>query len=160
MLKRTIGLPIFAAALTLSACSQGSTSTNPLGSSSVAQPSHRVRADLTSTTLAIQNKYSVAIALITVSKACLDGSPPSSVAADSTSSTFSVSYTGTCGVDAGHFYMTYDPDAAAVDACTFKVDYKPSSGVFTYSVVNGGNTNCSFVPGATPGTGAFIYAQS
>jgi hypothetical protein len=160
MLKHAIYIPIFAAAVALSACSQGSMSTNPLGSSAVAQPSHRERADLTSTSVTIQNKYSLAISLITQSASCLTGSPPSTVAADSTSASFSVSYTGTCAVDHGHFYMTYDPDAAAADACTFKIDYTPSSGVFTYSVVNGANTNCSYVLGGLPGVVAFIYAHS
>lgn len=161
MPKHVICIPIFVAAVALSACSQGTTSTNALGSGAIQQPSHRARADLTSTTLAIQNKYSEAIDLITVSKTCLDGSPPSSVAAGATSASFTVSYTGTCGVDHGHFYMTYDPTAAAADACTFKVDYTVSSGTFSYSVVNGSTlTNCSFIPGVTPGSGTFVYDHS
>lgn len=160
MLRHAICTPIFAATVALSACSQSSPSANPLGSSALVQPSHRIRADLTSTSVTIQNEYSQAIALITLSASCLTGSAPSSVPADSTSASFSVSYTGTCAVDHGHYYMTYDPDAAAADACTFKIDYTPSSGVFTYAVVNGANTDCSYVLGGLPGVVAFIYAHS
>jgi hypothetical protein len=56
--------------------------------------------------------------------------------------------------------MTYDPDGALADACTFKIDYTISSGVFTYSVTNNANTNCTYIPGVTPGTVTFKYVHN
>lgn len=159
MLKHAICIPILVAAAALSACTQGSMSTNPLGSTGATQPSHRVKSDLTSTSVTIQNAYSSPIGLVSESALCLSGSPPSSVPANSSSSAFSVSYTGSCAADIGHFYMTYDPDGALADACTFKIDYTVSSGVFTYSVANNANTNCVDIPGVTPGTVTFKYVH-
>ncbi len=157
MLKHALFIPIFIAGIALSACSQGSTATSPLGPTGAAQPSHRVKPDITSTSVTIDNTYSSAIALLAVSSACLTGSPPSSVPANSTSSAFIVSYTGSCTIPTGYFDMTYDPDAALVDACIFNISYDVSTGMFSYSVTNHANTDCSYVLGATPGTVVFIY---
>jgi hypothetical protein len=160
MLKHALFIPIFIAGIALSACSQGSTATDPLGPTGAAQPSYRVKPDITSTSVTIDNTYSSAINLLGVSSACLTGSPPSSVAANSTSSAFTVSYTGSCAANIGYFNMTYDPDAALVDACVFNISYNVSEGAFTYSVTNHANTNCSYVPGATPGTVVFKYVHN
>lgn len=157
MLKYAICIPIFIAGVALSACSQGSTATNPLGATGVAQPSHRVKPDLTSTSVTIQNMYGSAIVLEALSSSCLTGSPPSSVAATSTSSPFSVSYEPSCTLPTGHFDMTYGPDAAAADACKFKINYDVYSGSFSYSVTNNANTTCSYALGVIPGTVKFIY---
>lgn len=159
MLKYAICVLLFVAGMALSACSQSSTATSPLGPTGMTQPSHRVRPDATSTSVTIRNNFGVAIALVGVSASCLTGSPPSSVPGTSTSSPFSVSYTGSCAGDTGHFNMTYDPDAALADACTFKVDYAIPTGAFTYAVSNNGNTNCSYALGGAPETVQFIYSQ-
>jgi hypothetical protein len=55
--------------------------------------------------------------------------------------------------------MTYDPDGALADACTFKINYAISTGVFTYGVSNNANSKCSYTVGGAPGTVNFIYAQ-
>jgi len=159
MLKHAICIPIFIAGVALSACSQGSTVTNPLGATSAAQPSHRVKHDITSASVAIQNTYASAIVLEALSSSCLTGSPPSSVAANSTSSPFSVSYEPSCTLPTGHFDMTYGPDAAAADACKFNINYDLSAGSFSYSVTNNASTTCSYVLGVLPGTVKFIYAH-
>jgi hypothetical protein len=159
MLKHALFIPIFIAGVALSACSQGSTATDSLGPTGPTQSSHRVKPDITSTSVTIQNTYSSDIELLGVSSACLTGSPPSSVPANSTSSAFTVSYTGSCTIPIGHFNMTYDPDAALVDACVFNISYDISTSMFTYSVTNHANTDCSYVLGATPGTVIFKYAH-
>jgi hypothetical protein len=159
MLKFALYIPIFVAGVALSACSQGSTATNPIGPTGAAQPSHRVKPDITSTTVTIENTYSSAVDLLHLSSACLTGSPPSSVAANSTSSPFTVSYTGSCTIPTGYFNMTYGPNGALVDACIFNISYDVTAGTFSYSVANHANTNCSFALGATPGTVQFTYSH-
>jgi len=157
MLKHAICIPIFVAAVALSACSQGSTATNPLGSTGVAQPSHRVKADATSTSVAIDNTYSSEIDLEGVSSSCLTGSPPSDVPANSTSSAFTVSFEPSCTSATGHFDMTYEPNATAV--CKFDISYIVSTGTFSYTVVNSANTKCSYALGVLPNTVEFVYAH-
>jgi hypothetical protein len=158
MLKHAICIPIFVAAVALSACSQGSTATNPLGSTGMAQPSHRVKADATSTSVTIDNTYGTAIVKVDVSSACLTGSPPADVPANSTSSPFTVSFEGSCASNTGYFNMTYGPDGAAADACIFDINYVVSTGIFSYAVTNNANTTCSYVLLAT-GTVVFKYAH-
>lgn len=159
MLKHAIRIPIFVAAVALSACSQGSTATNPLGSTGVTQPSHRVKPDATSTSVTIDNTYGSAIALEGVSSSCLTGSSPSSVPANSTSSAFTVSFDPSCATDFGYFDMTYGPDAAAADACKFDINYAVPTGTFTYAVENNANTTCSYHLGIRPNTVIFVYAH-
>jgi hypothetical protein len=56
--------------------------------------------------------------------------------------------------------MTYGPDAALADACTFNINYMVVPGTFSYSVTNNTNTNCMAIPGATPGTVTFKYVHN
>ncbi len=157
MLKHAICIPIFVAAVALSACSQASTATNPPGTTGVAQPSHRVKPDATSTSATIDNTYGSAIALEGVSSSCLTGSAPSSVPANSTSSAFTVSFDPSCASDTGYFDITYGPDAAAADACKFDINYL--AGTFAYAVENNANTTCSYHLGIRPNTVIFVYAH-
>lgn len=160
MLKHAIWIPTLVAAVTLSACSQGSTATSPLGSTGVAQPSHRVKADATSTSVTIDNTYSSEIALEGTSSSCLTGSPPSEVPANSSSSPFTVSFDPSCASNIGYFDMTYGPaNGVAADTCKFNINYVVSTGTFSYSVTNNANTTCSYHLGITPGTVTFVYVH-
>jgi hypothetical protein len=126
-----------------------------------AQHSHRIRDAATSTSVTIDNSYGSEIVKEGESSACLSGSPPSTVPANSTSSPFSVSYVGTCASDTGFFDVTYGIDnGAADDACKFNVNYTVSTGTFSYSVTNNANTNCSYHLGITPNSVIFTYAHT
>lgn len=123
--------------------------------------SHRIRDAATSTSVTIDNTYGSAIGKEDLSSACLNGSPPSSVAANSFSSPFSVSYVGTCASDTGFFNMTYGiASGAADDACKFNITYTVSTGTFAYSITNGTNTTCSYHLGVLPDSVVFVYAHT
>lgn len=140
----------------------GKRSVRPSGAQiGAAQRSHRISDAATSTSVTIDNTYGSAIAKEDLSSACLSGSPPSSVPANSFSSPFSVSYVGTCASDTGFFDMTYGiASGAADDACKFNINYTVSTGSFSYSVTNGGNTSCSYHLGVLPNSVVFVYAHT
>jgi hypothetical protein len=159
MLKRTMCASIFIAAVALSACTQVSPASTPLGSTSLAQPSHRAKPAATSVSVTIQNTYGSEIIHEAQSSQCLSGSPPTDVAADSTSSPFAVSYPGSCTSDVSYFDMTYGPDGAAADTCIFKINYSTITATFSFGVTNNSDTTCSY-QSTTPGTVTFIFAHS
>jgi hypothetical protein len=158
MLKHTICISILLAAVALSACSQGSTATIPPGFTGAAQPSHRAKNDITSTSVTIENTYSSQIELLGESALCLTGTPPSGVPAGSSGSPFTVSFDPSCVSNSGYFDMTYGPDGVAANACKFNINY--AGGNFSYSVTNNADTNCSYILGVTPGTVTFVYAHT
>lgn len=130
-----------------------------VGTTGVAQPSHRIRDAATSTSVTIDNTYSSEIVPEGVSSSCLTGSPPD-VPGNSSSSPFSVSFSGTCADDFGYFYMTYGPDnGVAADTCKFNINYVVSTGTFSYSVTNNPNTTCSYHLGILPSSVVFVYAH-
>jgi hypothetical protein len=150
-------------AASLTACGGTPSSVTPgLGSlANIAQPSHRVKPDVTSVTAAIQNTYSSAITLMS-SSGCLSASPPSPVAANSTSSSFAIAYNPTCAGGVQTLGMKYGPALGSLgDNCTFNVSYTVSSGTFSYSVANESRTSCSYrTSGVTPLDVLFIYAHN
>lgn len=150
-----------AATCAFSACSgpQSIGAPGVAGSGSLTQPAHRVKADVTSTTVQIKNASSQEISLKSLTNVCLTGSPPSPVAANSTSSTFTVSYTSGCVGDPV-FNMTYGPSSggSAADNCTFNISFATPAGPFSFSVTNGSDTNCTYTP-LLSGTNQFTYSH-
>jgi hypothetical protein len=131
--------------LGLSACSGSQPTATPglTSASGISQPTHRVKPDFTSTSVTIINNYSSEIFKQALSASCLSGTPPSSIPANTSASPFTVSYNIGCTQPSSFFDVTYGPTAASGDQCTFNIGYTPSTGVFSYGVTNGSNTNCS-----------------
>jgi hypothetical protein len=144
----------------LSACGGSPSLGTPVAGSTsgLIQPSHKIKPDITSTSVTIQNDTGSPLPLSTApTDECLTGSPPSSVPANSSSTAFPVSYvTGCTNPPPFYFDMTYNGTGIPAAACTFKINYDATSGTFTYSVSGGSATNCSAT--SSSGSVTFVYA--
>lgn len=149
------------AAVAISGCSGAQSPIASTSGGASVLPSHRAKPDVTSITAAVQNTYNASIGLVSTGGACLSASPPSSVPANSTSASFTISYIPTC-IGTPSYSMTYGPAIIGTgNNCTFNVTFTAPNGPFAYSVTNQAHTACSYsVTGITPLDVVFVYAHS